>query len=94
MRKPCFINTQCIRACIETSGEVNFDPILIEYQQKGFVDTYRFSPTSWKNVDGESFRMYWDENTHGSQLDHSYKRHGCSASNEKLLKDLNQVYYL
>ncbi|KLA26211.1 hypothetical protein B4080_3718 [Bacillus cereus] len=38
--------------------------------------------------------MYWDGNTHGSQLDHSYKRHGCSASNEKLLKDLNQVYYL
>ncbi|EEM80589.1 hypothetical protein bthur0011_54420 [Bacillus thuringiensis serovar huazhongensis BGSC 4BD1] len=38
--------------------------------------------------------MYWDENTHGSQLDHSYKRHGCSASNEKLLKDLNRVYYL
>lgn len=81
-------------ACIETPGEVNFDPILLEYQQKGVVDTYRFSPTSWKNVDGESFRMYWDGNTHGSLLDHSYKRHGCSASNDKLLKELNQVYYL
>ncbi|WP_176519909.1 hypothetical protein [Bacillus cereus] len=32
-------------ACTETSGEVNFDPILIEYQEKGFVNTYRFSPT-------------------------------------------------
>lgn len=81
-------------ACTETSGEVNFDPILIEYQEKGFVDTYRFSPTPWKNADGESFRTYWDGNKHGSQFDPSYKRHGCSVCNEKLLKDLNQVYYL
>ncbi len=34
------------------------------------------------------------ENMYGSQFDHSYKRQGCSASNEKLQKDLNQTYYL
>lgn len=81
-------------ASTETSGGVNLDPILIEHREKGLVDTYSFSPTPWKNADGRSFRTYWDGNTHGSQFDHSYKRHGCSASNEKLLKDLNKVYYL
>ncbi|BAR87112.1 hypothetical protein BK718_03770 [Bacillus thuringiensis serovar andalousiensis] len=47
-------------ASTEASGEVNLDFILIEYREKGLMDTYRFSPTPWKNADGESFRTYWD----------------------------------
>ncbi|MGX5586103.1 hypothetical protein ACWKTX_20460 [Bacillus thuringiensis] len=46
-------------ASTETSEEVNLNSILIEYREKGLVDIYRFSPTPWKNADGESFRTYW-----------------------------------
>lgn len=63
-----------------TSGGVDLDPILKKYREIGAVQ-YAFSPNPWQKADGGSFRTYWDGNTHGSQFDHSYKKHGVSASN-------------
>lgn len=73
----------------QTSGEINVDFMLKEYNEslaKNEVNLARFIPGPWKDADRGQFRAYADGDKHGSQFMNNYKYHGCSATNSNATK--------